>query len=205
MPRRRPVSSENIFANVRTSGHLFGAIALESGTPLETAPTAEDIDYRSPAPAEIGWNEELFKAGKSVQLGGWAISWQEDRGVVAFNAQMGESLNSRQVMLEFGNRFKDGVFTLGADKQHEEAQVEIRGGWLKPYEEPQTCGVAVSRVSGSRWDARRISRSGIFWLMTPGFFALPRGRMMSPTSPRDQTSTCSPPKVHTSTHYHHLF
>ena len=46
----RPVSSENIFANVRTSGHLFGAIALESGTPLETAPTAEDIDYRSPAP-----------------------------------------------------------------------------------------------------------------------------------------------------------
>ena len=70
--------------------------------------------------------------------------------------------------------------------------------------EPRTCGVAVSRVSGSRWDARRISRSGIFWRMTPGFFALPRGRMMSPTSPRGQTSTCSPPKVHTSTHYHHL-
>ena len=39
---------------------------------------------------------------------------------------------------------------------------------------------------------------------TPGFFALPRGRMMSPTSPKGQTSTCSPPKVHTSTHYHHL-
>ena len=70
--------------------------------------------------------------------------------------------------------------------------------------EPRTCGVAVSRVSGSMWDARRISRSGIFWRMNPGFFALPRGRMMSPTSPRGQTSTCSPPKVHTSTHYHHL-
>ena len=36
-------------------------------------------------------------------------------------------------MLEFGNRFKDGVFTLAADKQHEEAHVEIRGGWLRPY------------------------------------------------------------------------
>ena len=133
MPRRHPVSSENIFANVRTSGHLYGAIALETGTPLDTAPTAEDTDYRSPTPAEMDWNEDLFKTGKSVQLRGWAISWQEDRGVVEFNAQMGEKLNSRQVMLEFGNRFKDGVFTLGAGKQFEEAQVEIRGGWLRPY------------------------------------------------------------------------
>ena len=70
--------------------------------------------------------------------------------------------------------------------------------------EPRTCGVAVSRVSGSRWHARQTSRSGIFLQMTPGFFALPRGHMMSPTSPKGQTSTCSPPKVHTSTHYHHL-
>ena len=132
MPRRRPVSSENIFANVRTSGHLFGAIALETGTPLDTAPTAEDTDYRRPTPADIEWNETVFKTGRSVQLGEWD-SWQKEHGVVAFNAQMGEQLNSRQVMIEFGNRFKDGVFTLGADKQHEEAQVEIRGGWLLPY------------------------------------------------------------------------
>ena len=27
---------------------------------------------------------------------------------------------------------------------------------------------------------------------------------MSPTSPKAQISTCSPPSVHTSTHYHHL-
>ena len=73
-----------------------------------------------------------FKTGRSVQLGGWD-SWQKEHGVVAFNAQVGEKLNSRQVMLEFGNRFKDGVFTLGAGKQFEEAQVEIRGGWLRPY------------------------------------------------------------------------
>ena len=133
MPRRRPVSTENLFANVRTSGHLYGAIALETGTPLETAPTAEDTDYRSPTPTEMDWNEDLFKTGKSVQLRGWAISWQEDLGVVAFNAQMGEQLNSRGAVLEFGTRFKDGVFTLGAEKQHAEAQVQIKGGWLLPY------------------------------------------------------------------------
>ena len=134
MPRRRPVPAGGVFGNARTSGHLYGAIALETGRPLEgTAPTAEEPDYRRPTPTEMDWNEDLLKTGKSVQLRGWAISWQEDLGVVAFNAQMGEQLNSRGAVLEFGTRFKDGVFTLGAEKQHEEAQVQIKGGWLLPY------------------------------------------------------------------------
>ena len=134
MPRPRPVPAGGVFGNARTSGHLYGAIALETGRPLEgTAPTAEDSDYRLPNDADLEWNETVFKTGKSVQLRGWAISWQEDRGVVAFNAQMGERLNSRGAELEFGTRFKDGVFTLGAEKQHAEAQVQIKGGWLLPY------------------------------------------------------------------------
>ena len=134
MPRQRPVSTENIFANVRTSGHLYGAIALETGRPLEgTAPTAEEEDYRLPNDADLQWNETVLRTGRSVQLRGWKISWQEDLGVVAFNAQMGEQLNSRGAVLEFGTRFKDGVFTLGAALQHEEAQVQIKGGWLLPY------------------------------------------------------------------------
>ena len=133
MRRRRPVPAGGVFGNVRTSGHLLGAIALETGRPVETAPTAEDSDYRLPNDANLEWNEGLFKTGKSVQLRGWKISWQEDLGVVAFNAQMGEQLNSRGAVLEFGTRFKDGVFTLGAEKQHEEAQVQIKGGWLLPY------------------------------------------------------------------------
>ena len=120
MPRPRPVPAGGVFGNARTSGHLYGAIALETGRPLEgTAPTAEDSDYRLPNDADLEWNEAHLKTGKSVQLRGWKISWQEDLGVVAFNAQMGEQLHSRQVMIEFGNRFKDGVFTLGAIKQHE--------------------------------------------------------------------------------------
>jgi len=113
---------------------LYGAIALETGRPLEgTAPTAEEEDYRLPNDADLEWNETVLKNGKSVQLRGWKISWQEDLGVVAFNAQMGERLNSRGAELEFGTRFKDGVFTLGAEKQHAEAQVQIKGGWLLPY------------------------------------------------------------------------
>ena len=133
MRRRRPVPAGGVFGNVRTSGHLLGAIALETGRPVETAPTAQDSDYRLPNDANLEWNEGLFKTGKSVQLRGWAISWQEDLGVGACNAQMGEQLNSRGAVLEFGTRFKDGVFTLGAEKQHEEAQVQIKGGWLLPY------------------------------------------------------------------------
>ena len=134
MPRRRPVPAGGVFGNARTSGHLYGAIALETGRPLEgTAPTAEEEDYRLPNDADLEWNETVLKNGKSVQLRGWKISWQEDLGVVAFNAQMGEQLNSRGAELEFGTRFKDGVFTLGAEKQHAEAQVQIKGGWLLPY------------------------------------------------------------------------
>ena len=134
MPRPRPVPAGGVFGNARTSGHLYGAIALETGRPLEgTAPTAEEEDYRLPNDADLEWNETVLKNGKSVQLRGWKISWQEDLGVVAFNAQMGERLNSRGAELEFGTRFKDGVFTLGAEKQHAEAQVQIKGGWLLPY------------------------------------------------------------------------
>ena len=134
MPRPRPVPAGGVFGNARTSGHLYGAIALETGRPLEgTAPTAEEEDYRLPNDADLEWNETVLKNGKSVQLRGWKISWQEDLGVVAFNAQMGEQLNSRGAELEFGTRFKDGVFTLGAEKQHAEAQVQIKGGWLLPY------------------------------------------------------------------------
>ena len=134
MPRRRPVPAGGVFGNARTSGHLYGAIALETGRPLEgTAPTAEEEDYRLPNDADLQWNETVLRTGRSVQLRGWKISWQEDLGVVAFNAQMGEQLNSRGAVLEFGTRFKDGVFTLGAALQHEEAQVQIKGGWLLPY------------------------------------------------------------------------
>ena len=71
MPRPRPVPAGGVFGNARTSGHLYGAIALETGRPLEgTAPTAEDSDYRLPNDTELEWNETVLKTGKSFNFGG---------------------------------------------------------------------------------------------------------------------------------------
>ena len=65
--------------------------------------------------------------------------WNGDLGVAVFNAKNdylpdGEVLlQTEVVMREFNSCFRDGVFTMAANKQFAEAAKTIKGGFLLPY------------------------------------------------------------------------
>ena len=98
------------FAHTRTSGHLLGAIGLEAGEAVDTAPTALVSDYPAPTESMIEINRDVLQHGKRNGMLAWE-AWQGQHGVAAFNAEEVESpgggvqaLDARQVMREFSTR-----------------------------------------------------------------------------------------------------
>ena len=83
-------------------------------------------------------NKDALQNGKSTELQRWG-RWNGDLGVAVFNAKNdylpdGEPLlQTEVVMREFNSCFRDGVFTMAADKQFSEAAKTIKGGFLLPY------------------------------------------------------------------------
>ena len=136
--RRLRAEQPQSFAKARTSGHLLGALALEAGVALNVPPTAVVSDYSDATESMIEINAGILENGKRTDLKKWD-RWKKEHGVAAFNAMEAnpgrgaEGLNAPEVMHEFSTRFRDGVFTMAADKQWEEAQSKIKGGWLQPY------------------------------------------------------------------------
>ena len=136
--RRLRAEHAQSFAKTRTSGHLLGALAQEEGAPLETAPTAHISDYPAANKFQLEVNKDALQNGKSKELERWD-RWKGELGVAAFNARNEYSpdgvvlLQVSAVMGEFNSCFRDGVFTMAADKQFSEAAKKIKGGWLSPY------------------------------------------------------------------------
>ena len=136
--RRLRAEHAQSFAKTRTSGHLLGALAQEEGVTLETAPTAHVSDYPAANQFQLDVNKDAIENGKSTELQRWD-RWNDDLGVAFFNAKNdylpdGEPLlQTEVVMREFNSCFRDGVFTMAADKQFSEAAKTIKGGFLLPY------------------------------------------------------------------------
>ena len=135
--RKRSLESQN-FLKTRTSGHLFAALAMQAGEPMDVGPTVVVKDYPAATEAMVEINNGVLTNEKCKELQKWD-KWDQELGLVAFSAQTppdarGEKgLKHHEVMQEFWARFKDGVFHLAADKQFDEQASKIEGGFLKPY------------------------------------------------------------------------
>ena len=137
MRTKRSMESQDFRKN-RTSGHLYAALAMQAGEPMDVGPTVVVKDYPA-ADDQMGViNQGVLTNEKCKELQKWD-KWDQELGLVAFNAQTppdarGEKgLKHHEVMQEFWARFKDGVFHLAADKQFDEQAAKIEGGYLKPY------------------------------------------------------------------------
>ena len=137
MRTKRSMESQDFRKN-RTSGHLYAALAMQAGEPMDVGPTVVVKDYPA-ADDQMGIiNQGVLTNEKCKELQKWD-KWDQERGLVAFSAQTppdarGEKgLKHHEVMQEFWARFKDGVFHLAADKQFDEQAGKIVGGYLKPY------------------------------------------------------------------------
>ena len=137
MRTKRSLESQD-FLKTRTSGHLFAALAMQAGEPMDVGPTVVVKDYPA-ADDQMGViNQGVLTNEKCKELQKWD-KWDQELGLVAFNAQTPpdargeEGLKHHEVMQEFWARFKDGVFHLAADKQFDEQAAKIEGGYLKPY------------------------------------------------------------------------
>ena len=137
MRTKRSVESQ-CFLKTRTSGHLFAALAMQAGEPMDVGPTVVVKDYPAATEAMVEINNGVLTNEKCKELQKWD-KWDQELGLVAFSAQTppdarGEKgLKHHEVMQEFWARFKDGVFHLAADKQFDEQASKIEGGYLKPY------------------------------------------------------------------------
>ena len=137
MRTKRSLESQD-FLKTRTSGHLFAALAMQAGEPMDVGPTVVVKDYPAATEAMVEINNGVLTNEKCKELQKWD-KWDQELGLVAFNAQTppdarGEKgLKHHEVMQEFWARFKDGVFHLAADKQFDEQAAKIEGGYLKPY------------------------------------------------------------------------
>ena len=135
--RKRSLESQD-FLKTRTSGHLFAALAMQAGEPMDVGPTVVVKDYPAATEAMVEINNGVLTNEKCKELQKWD-KWDQELGLVAFSAQTppdarGEKgLKHHEVMQEFWARFKDGVFHLAADKQFDEQAAKIEGGYLKPY------------------------------------------------------------------------
>ena len=123
MRTKRSMESQDFRKN-RTSGHLYAALAMQAGEPMDVGPTVVVKDYPA-ADNQMGViNLEILKNEKCKELQEWD-KWDQELGLVAFNAQTppdahGEvGLKHPEVMHEFWSRFKDGVFHLAANRQFE--------------------------------------------------------------------------------------
>ena len=137
MRTKRSLESQD-FRKTRTSGHLYAALAMQAGEPMDVGPTVVVKDYPAATEAMVEINNGVLTNEKCKELQKWD-KWDQELGLVAFNAQTppdarGEKgLKHHEVMQEFWARFKDGVFHLAADKQFDEQAAKIEGGYLKPY------------------------------------------------------------------------
>ena len=85
MRTKRSLESQD-FRKTRTSGHLYAALAMQAGEPMDVGPTVVVKDYPA-ADDQMGViNQGVLKNEKCKELQKWD-KWDQELGLVAFNAQ----------------------------------------------------------------------------------------------------------------------
>lgn len=92
--------------------------------------TAELEDYPPVHARMVTFNEEVLKNWKISESLKHSGGWIDKQGV-AF-VQLAGELDSKQVMLELDERFKDGKLSFAAKDQIAEFK-EVKGGWAEEY------------------------------------------------------------------------
>ena len=82
MRTKRSVESQN-FLKTRTSGHLFAALAMQAGEPMDVGPTVVVKDYPAATEAMVEINNGVLKNEKCKELQAWD-KWDQELGLVAF-------------------------------------------------------------------------------------------------------------------------
>jgi len=111
-------------------GHTLKAMGGPPGEGCPVRRTAEIEDYGPAHPLATQFNAEAIAHGENsgkLKAGG---GWLDDQGVAV--VQLEGELDSKQVVLELDERFKDGKLSFAAKDQIAEYQT-VKGGWLDEY------------------------------------------------------------------------
>ena len=108
-------------------GHTLKAMGGLPGQGCPLRRTAEIEDYGPAPPPAVAFNEHALHNGKTSGILKKCGAWVDEQGVAII--QLNGDLNSKQVVLELDERFKDGKLSFAAKDQIAEFHT-VKGGWL---------------------------------------------------------------------------
>ena len=111
-------------------GHTLKAMGGLPGQGCPLRRTAEIEDYGPAHPMAVAFNEDALHNGKTSGLLKKSGAWVDEQGVAII--QLDGDLNSKQVVIELDERFKDGKLSFAAKDQIAEFHT-VKGGWLTEY------------------------------------------------------------------------
>ena len=130
MEGKRPkrVKTEPMARHV--DGHTLKAMGGLPGQGCPLRRTAELEDYGPAHPMAVTFNKEALDNGENSGFLKESGAWIDKQGVAI--VQLEGELDSKQVVIELDERFKDGKLSFAAKDQIAEYHT-VKGGWAEEY------------------------------------------------------------------------